>query len=240
MYCYSGTFAGHLLSFCFQYQETATFYGNALLPDSCSDNCVHIPQTVLANWQKQWKVEDPAYAEYVLSCNYACDALMHRDCIVFHGASFLWHDKAWLFTAPSGTGKTTQLRNWETLFGREIAILNGDKPILQLCADGSILVHPSPWKGKEGLGKDDIIAPLGGIILLQQARENHIRRMDPSEAVRLLFGRSYSTFSTKEDVRNAVRIMDGILKASPVWMLQNLGDHASARLMRQRLIEEGL
>ena len=180
MYSYSGVFAGVTLSFCFLHEGTASFYGGDLTPCAFSENCIRIPPSECAEWQGRWGMKDPAYAEYVLSCSYACDALMRRDRIVFHGAAFRWHQRAWLFSAPSGTGKTTQLKNWQRLFGGEMEIMNGDKPILELCADGHVLVRPYPWKGKEGLGRDDITAPLGGIILLRQDRENRIARATPA------------------------------------------------------------
>ena len=239
MYSYSGVFAGVTLSFCFLHEGTASFYGGDLTPCAFSENCIRIPPSECAEWQGRWGMKDPAYAEYVLSCSYACDALMRRDRIVFHGAAFRWHQRAWLFSAPSGTGKTTQLKNWQRLFGGEMEIMNGDKPILELCADGHVLVRPSPWKGKEGLGRDDITAPLGGIILLRQDRENRIARATPGQAARSLFGRNYSSFADEEDVLNAARILEGILRVTPVWILRNLGDEDSARLTYRTLCREG-
>ena len=238
MECYTGEFGGVKLSFRFHFQETAAFYGEALQSCNCSEHGIEIPESERLEWMTQWKLTDPIFAEYMLSCSYACDALMNRDRMVFHGASFLWRGRAWLFSAPSGTGKTTQLRNWERLYGEEITILNGDKPILELCGDGSVLVHPSPWKGKEGLSRDDIRAPLGGIILLRQDGENQITRLASPEAARYLFGRNYSTFRSEEEVLNVARILEGVLKVTPVWLLRNLGDEASARLTYRTLSEE--
>ena len=48
--------------------------------------------------------------------------LKYNRCI-FHGVAFLWKDQAWIITAPSGTGKTTQICLWQKLFGREIEIM---------------------------------------------------------------------------------------------------------------------
>ena len=54
--------------------------------------------------------------------------------------------------APSGVGKTTQLNLWWQLYPGEITIINGDKPALQFQENGPILVHATPWRGKEALG----------------------------------------------------------------------------------------
>lgn len=80
-------------------------------------------------------------------------------------------------------------------------ILNGDKPLLEFRKDG-ILVHPSPWRGKEGLGSLDA-APLGGIILLEQSEENRMRRMLPAEAAGPLLTQLLFTRKNADDVRAA-------------------------------------
>ncbi len=238
MYCYTGIFSGIPLSIAFRFRGTAAFYKGFLQPCSNSADCITIPEEDIAQWQTQWKCPDSAYAEYVISCSYICDALMRRNRLVFHGASYLWRKRAYIFSAPSGTGKTTQITHWRSLYGQGIEILNGDKPILEVSGNGEISVHPSPWKGKEGLGRDDITAPLGGIILLRQDTQNHIEKIKPTEAARNLFGRIYSTFSTVEDVLLAADLMEQILSVTPVWMLSNRGDEDSAELTYKTLLEE--
>ena len=240
LYTYSGYFAGYELIFDFQHPETAKYYGDILSASSGDGDMIRVPEKDVTDWMKQWKCADFAYVEYARSCSYACDYLLRHQCIVFHGCSFLWHDKAYLFSAPSGTGKTTQVKLWKKLFPEEVEILNGDKPILEINEEGGVTVHPSPWKGKEGYGRDDITAPLGGILFLRQASENVIRSMNPSEAARILFGRSYSTFYTENEIMNNARVIEGIVAAAPVWLLCNKGDEDSACLTRETLMKEGL
>ena len=66
------------------------------------------------------------------------------------------------------------------LFGNEVQMLNGDKAVLKIDECG-VLVFPSPWRGKENMG-NRITAPLGGIILLEQAEENSICRLSAKKA----------------------------------------------------------
>ena len=240
LYIYSGLFAGIELVFAFQHPETAEYYGNTLRTSSSHGETIRIPMDIVTDWMMKWKCPDFAYAEYVMSCSYACDYLLRHKCIVFHGCSFLWNGCAYLFSAPSGTGKTTQMRLWKKLFPEEVEILNGDKPILEIKREVGVIVHPSPWKGKEGYGRDDIIAPLGGIIFLRQAPENTICTLSPAKAARSLFGRSYSTFRSEKEIRNNALIIEKIVNAVPVWLLCNRGDEDSAKLTHETLIKEGL
>ena len=57
----------------------------------------------------------------------------------------------------------------------------GDMPLLEWRVNDTIWVHPSPWNGKERM-KGKVSAPLGGIVLLEQANENAVRRMEPIES----------------------------------------------------------
>ncbi len=238
MYFYHGNFSGNYLAFEFRYADTGRHYGDALRAAPPTEKSIIIPEKDVKSWMERWNFTDPSYAEYVLSLCYACDRLMKRHFTVFHGVSFLWNGRAYLFTGPSGTGKTTQARLWKSLFPGEVEILNGDKPILEAGTEGNILVHPSPWKGKEGYGRDDITAPLAGIILLRQAKRNSIRRLWPAEAAQNLFGRICSTFNTEDEILNAAEILNSILRSVPVWLLENRGDEESARMTRRELLSE--
>ena len=157
------------------------------------------------------------------------EILTHNHAL-FHGAALMWKGKAWVFTAPSGTGKTTQLRHWRRILKRDVRIINGDKPLLECKEDGNVIVHSSPWRGKEKFGIKGLNAPLGGIILLEQGKENCIERMEPKDAVRPLFIEFISFPENEAQIRSQAEILDQILDHVPVWKLVNLGDPVSAEL----------
>ena len=53
--------------------------------------------------------------------------MLDFDTFLMHGAVIAVGDKAWLFTAPSGTGKTTHINLWlNNITGSYV--VNGDKP----------------------------------------------------------------------------------------------------------------
>ena len=68
---------------------------------------------------------------------------------VMHGAAISFEDKAYIFTAASGTGKSTHIRLWRKAFGNPVGIVNGDKPVIEIKDDGTSLVYGTPWAGKE-------------------------------------------------------------------------------------------
>lgn len=163
-----------------------------------------------------------------------CNVLLRYRRCLFHGTAFLWHGKAWIFTAPSGTGKTTQYLLWKLRYRDELTILNGDKPILEFRDDGTVWVRPSPWRGKECMGTMDS-APLGGIIYLKQGTENVVERLDPSSAAIRLFLQFLILLDVPQTVDRVCTLETELIRACPVWELTNRGDDASAVLMHDTL-----
>ncbi len=99
--------------------------------------------------------------------------MLHASCVVVDG-------KAYLFSAPSGTGKSTHVQLWLKLFGDRAFILNDDKPALRVI-DGKIYVYGTPWSGKYDCSVNTR-AELGGIAFLKRAEENSIHPMQATEA----------------------------------------------------------
>lgn len=176
------------------------------------------------------------YVEYKSLIGLTSLALLPYHRCIFHAAAFQWKGYAWLFAAPSGTGKSTQLNMWRHYFSDEIAIINGDMPCLALRDDGSIWVHPSPWNGKERL-KGKVSAPLGGIIYLRQAKENRITPMNISEAVLPVFRQFEVRPDSVDDIQNLALLVRQLLKKTPIWKLENLGDEYSARMTYDYLVK---
>ena len=169
-------------------------------------------------------------AEYNVLAGLVSGRLHRYGRAVFHGVSFLWRGRAWILTAPSGTGKTTQYYNLKTLFGDQIRIMNGDKPVLQAAEDGRIIVHPSPWNGKERLGTMET-AELAGIIYLEQGEQNRIYKMEPEKAVVPILLQFITFLKNEEQVRYLFRIEETILQKIPVWKMVNNGNLQSTKML---------
>lgn len=121
----------------------------------------------------------------VALCRKLSKLLLYRYNGVFlHAAALLYQGKAYMFVAPSGTGKSTHIMLWKKCLGDQVKILNGDKPFMRLQA-GRIVVYGGPWRGKEGFGIN-ASAPLGGVILLHRGEENTIRKANVPEALQKL------------------------------------------------------
>jgi len=111
------------------------------------------------------------------------------DTVLFHGSAVAVDNKAYLFTAPSGTGKSTHVRLWRELFGDRAHVINDDKPLIRVSAD-EVTVFGTPWNGKHHLG-ENISAPLHAICFLKRSKTNYLRPVAADEALPLLIKQAY-------------------------------------------------
>ena len=112
----------------------------------------------------------PGYLEAIVVYRKIADRLPKYDAFVFHGAVLGYDGGAYLFTAKSGTGKTTHTGLWISEIGGDVHYLNGDKPIIRFI-DGEPIVFGTPYKGKEGYGINESL-PLRSIAFLSRAEKN--------------------------------------------------------------------
>ena len=129
------------------------------------------------------------YLESLAVYRAICERLVARDVVLFHCSALAYRQRGYLFAAPSGTGKSTHTRLWREVLGDAVRMINDDKPLLKVTAEG-VTVHGTPFAGKEGL-QENSSAPAAGIILLHQAEANHIRRLSSQEAYPMLLNQTY-------------------------------------------------
>lgn len=118
--------------------------------------------------------------EYIWTGVALSSKLWEFDALVIHASALALDGKAYLFSAPSGVGKTTQTKLWQQLFPHAF-IIDDDHPIIRL-QDGLLMVHGTPFSGNSEENRN-MKLPLAAITFLQQDVENWIRRADGKEAV---------------------------------------------------------
>ena len=99
---------------------------------------------------------------------------------LFHAAVICYGGKTVAFSAPRGTGKTTHIRLWQERFGKDVSVINGDKPVIRL-TDGRYVAYGTPWQGKERIGSH-ASAPLDAICFLERGSADRICPLAPDQA----------------------------------------------------------
>ena len=157
------------------------------------------------------------YCECVCLYRAIAEQLPDFDRFVFHGASVKVGDKGYIFTAPSGTGKSTHIGLLMKHFSGEVSIINGDKPIVGVFADGA-KIYSCPWAGKEDW-KTNTSAPLGGIILLKRGKSNRISKISPAEYFDDLVKQAYLP-KNGEMMLKTLDLLDKLSESVPFYLFE--------------------
>lgn len=172
-------------------------------------------------------------AEYLGSAMYFAKALLDFDGVYLHSSAVVLDGKAYLFSAPSGTGKSTHTEKWCRLFGA--TYLNDDKPVLRLI-DGVWMAYGTPWSGKHDLSTP-MGVPLGGIVFLRRGQENSIRKLSSQEAVPRMMSQTLWRHKKPEDLEKQLVLTDKLLRQFPLWLLTCRNDDDAAFLSKQTIVD---
>ena len=142
--------------------------------------------------------------------------LFDYDILLFHGSAVALDGSGFLFTADSGTGKSTHTRLWRQVFGEQAVMVNDDRPFLELRQD-TVWLHGSPWSGKHGLDSN-ISVPLKGICVLTRGAENQIQRADPAAVLPMLEKQSYRPLAEEKHPRFLALTQD-LSRQVPLWQM---------------------
>ncbi len=151
--------------------------------------------------------------------------------VALHSASIIHNNKAILFSAMSGVGKSTHAAIWSKLFSSEV--FNGDVNLLSL-ENGKSYIYGLPWCGtseKYSIGKYEI----GSIVMLKQAVSNEIVELTAQEKTTHILHRFISHNWFSEDLDILLMFAEKLIKQTDVFRLQcNMEDEA-AIICRERV-----
>ena len=146
----------------------------------------------------------------------------------FHGSAICLDGEAYIFTAESGTGKSTHSQLWiKNIEG--CSLLNDDNPILRVMENGEIRVFGSPWSGKTPCYKNDNV-PVGAFVNLRQAKKNAIRRLSLPEAYAAMC-MSFSGYRFIREMADGLHATnEKVVSTVPFYLLECLPDAEAAWL----------
>ena len=131
----------------------------------------------------------PEYLEILAIYRKIVEKMLDYDTFLFHGSAISVDGEGYLFTAKSGTGKSTHTTIWSRLLKQRFQYVNDDKPLLWV-KDDQIIVCGTPWDGKHRLSSN-IMVPLKALVILERGENNEITPVDPAAALPMLIQQSY-------------------------------------------------
>jgi hypothetical protein len=155
--------------------------------------------------------------------------------VLFHAAVVSLDGRGYMFLGKSGTGKSTHARLWlENIPGTEL--MNDDNPAVRIKADGTAVVYGTPWSGKTPCYRN-VSAPLGGIVLLNQAPYNKIVPLKGVGAYAAVVP-SISGKRWDERIADGLHETENALTSNiPVWHLDCLPDANAALICKETITQ---
>lgn len=141
--------------------------------------------------------------------------MLKWDTFLFHGSAIAVDGEAYLFTAKSGTGKSTHTRFWREYFGERAVMVNDDKPLIRV--GEQVTVFGTPYNGKHHLG-ENIAVPLRAVCILTRDTENHIARITKAEAYAMLVQQVYRPQDAAQ-MAKTLQLVDRLAEQTALYKL---------------------
>ena len=186
---------------------------------------------------KDWS-ECAVYAQDYMDSDYSlplaaiCSRFAFFNTIFLHGSFVEYNGDGIVFVGYSGVGKTTQARLWEKYLGA--VPINGDKVFLRII-DNVVVGCGSPWKGSSEYRLNKKV-PIKGIVVLNQAKENKIRRLSSLDCIKYFMPHVFFPHWDENCKVSALDTFNEILEKTPVWLLECKPDEESVVLTKEAVL----
>lgn len=155
--------------------------------------------------------------EYIWTGSEFYHKLLDFNGFMLHASAVAINNKAYLFSAKSGTGKSTHTELWQKHFGEDRAIIvNDDKPAIRFM-DNQFYVYGTPWSGKSDKNHN-VKVPLKSIVFIERSERNWINRIDSKQSLKLVFDQ---TLRPKQLAKldKLFALVDELLKTIPIYKM---------------------
>lgn len=168
-----------------------------------------------------------SYLETLAVYRKIAERMPEYDTLLFHGSCVAVDGEGYVFTAKSGTGKSTHTHLWRELLGNRVTMVNDDKPLIRI-TDEKAIVYGTPWDGKHHLSSK-IAVPLKAVCILERSEENRIRTITPSEALPILLQQVYRPMNAAAMART-LNLIDRLVESVRLYRLGCNMDISAAEL----------
>ena len=171
---------------------------------------------------------------YMWSTIGLAESLLFYDSLLMHASYIEYDGEAILFTAPCGTGKSTQAELWRKFAGA--TVINGDKAGVSYI-DGKFYACGVPFCGTSGICENKTL-PLKAIVELGQSKQNTIRRLTGVNGLQAVLGNTYIDMHTPGVPVRCVELINKILSSVCVYHLDCTPDERAVEILKSSLKNE--
>lgn len=169
-----------------------------------------------------------AYLETLAVYRKICRCLLDEDILLFHGSVVSVDGIGYLFTAKSGTGKSTHTKYWRDYFEDRAIMINDDKPLLEI-KENRVNVYGTPWDGKHRLSTNTCV-PLKAICILHRGQDNYISRIGMIDAYSMLIQQVNRPIGDASAMSKTLELIDRLCSCVEFYSMHCTMDIDAARV----------
>lgn len=157
-----------------------------------------------------------AYLETIAVYRKIVEQATYFNVFLMHGATVAVENASFMFTAPSGTGKTTHIKTW--LKNNDKAfVVNGDKPLIRIINEG-VFACGTPWCGNENMETNTMV-PLKAIVYMERGKNNYIERLSLAQIYPFILQQTYLS-ANAEVAKKTLSLLLQLQKNVTFWHFQ--------------------
>lgn len=162
------------------------------------------------------------------------EILNKHNAFLLHSSFIDFNGKGILFTAPSGTGKSTQADLWNKYENTEI--INGDRSAVRKVND-KWFAYGLPIAGSSRIYKNKK-AELSHIIILKQGKENKLEKISPREAFIKLYSETAIYTWDNKFKENIIDMLTDIVQSIKIYQYECLPNKSAVEFLKQQIIKD--
>lgn len=174
-------------------------------------------------------------SRYMWSSVSLAQLLLTKNAFFIHSSYIDIGGKAVLFSAPCGTGKSTQAALWEKY--RSAEVINGDKA--GILVEDDVYACGVPFCGTSGICKNKNL-PLGAIVLLSQSPQNRIEKLGGTDALQKIMQNIYLDFLAPDEQLMFVDLAIELINRVPIFSFGCTPDENAVITLESILKAEGV
>lgn len=171
------------------------------------------------------------YSRNILEAINIEQILNKYNAFILHSSFINWKDRGIIFSAPSGTGKSTQADLWEKY--EQAEIINGDRAAIRNI-DGNWYAYGLPIAGSSNIFKNKK-AELSHIIVLKQGKQNKLKKLSPREAFIKIYSETTIHTWDSEFQENIINMITDLVQEIPVYLYECLPDKSAVDFLKSTI-----
>lgn len=189
--------------------ETRVYYKSDDVYAICKETSKNVFEIEIKGDNKSFKKD----LLNVLNCSNFEAMLLNFSAFLLHSSFIKYNNEGIIFTAPSGTGKSTQADLWAKY--KDAYIVNGDKSVLKKyenkwCGFGL------PFSGTSEHCNHEM-SPIRAIVVLEQSPVNKIERLDKATAIKKIMTETAINSWNENYVNRVVDLICDLVENVPVY-----------------------